>query len=431
MVKASLRQAFWDLYCVSIAFLQGYAQRHPVQKHVPLRWIGDDRWVAPSKEKALNWAVWFQDAEHLLRALPASERLVQVLLEELNGREYLFGTPKPLQPTCEVFSLLVRYFLKDICEHSQQLVVDEQAFNDVLARVDAALFGPLRVALSGPLMYFGGPDLVDLAPGVRIERVPGSRAAELETWVSGPRLFWHMPSFSHVLRVEYAASESASYVQDAFQHAEAITQHVFAALRVLKAGHFACPYFVVEPLSWRPEDIWGRSPRREGHHTSAGSYVLEDIPTVQDLYRKIEHCIRTHEPSLDIALRRFERAIEEHTPEDKFIDLMIAAEALFLHDAQQELGYRFSQRIAAFLAAGKDRLVLQRRAKDLYDLRSQLVHGGAPNEIVRVGEQRIPFGQAVDDTEHLLRTSLLMLLALAPEARPTRVDRFWDRLLLG
>lgn len=85
---------------------------------------------------------------------------------------------------------------------------------------------------------------------------------------------------------------------------------------------------------------------------------------------------------LQVALRRFGLACERIYPEDALLDLMIAAEALFLTDVgddkyRGELRFRLALRAAMFIDSD-DRRATFRAIRLAYDLRSQLVHGGTP-----------------------------------------------------
>jgi hypothetical protein len=79
---------------------------------------------------------------------------------------------------------------------------------------------------------------------------------------------------------------------------------------------------------------------------------------------------------LRFALLRYSDAGTRERSDDKLIDLMIAAEAMFLPDLADELKYRLALRVAAFLEteAGA-RMKAFREVKDAYDLRSQVIHG--------------------------------------------------------
>lgn len=88
--------------------------------------------------------------------------------------------------------------------------------------------------------------------------------------------------------------------------------------------------------------------------------------------------VRTHRtPSTAVAVRRMLQALgERRNPEDVLVDAVIVWENLF--GAAQETTLRVCTALAWLLASGaNERATDQKRFKDLYSLRSRLVHGAA------------------------------------------------------
>lgn len=82
---------------------------------------------------------------------------------------------------------------------------------------------------------------------------------------------------------------------------------------------------------------------------------------------------RTHE---EIAIARFQTAVNERSHSDAIVDHVIALEATLLRSVRDELRFRFALYGAWFLGADRtDRLRLADELKDLYDARSAIVHG--------------------------------------------------------
>lgn len=143
---------------------------------------------------------------------------------------------------------------------------------------------------------------------------------------------------------------------------------------------------------------------------------------------------------LDVAIRRFGYAHERQRAEDRIIDLMISAEALFFSDYNKdnyigEIRYRLSMRAALFLASepNSQRTVF-RWMRDAYDLRSKLAHGGD------VSSAKLPKrsdGTVVDVEEFVgaiqtyIRLALVKAIHLVndPSAPKDLVD--WDELIFG
>lgn len=138
---------------------------------------------------------------------------------------------------------------------------------------------------------------------------------------------------------------------------------------------------------------------------------------------------------IGLAMRRLGYAHERHRVEDKIIDLLIAAEALFLSDAgdetyRGELQYRLAQRAGFLLgddAAG--RLKVYRHMKEAYRLRSKVVHGGEARPRRREGEGVVSLEEFAETTKVYVRLALRRIIdrALNPGSSGEVVN--WDRLI--
>jgi Apea-like HEPN len=105
-----------------------------------------------------------------------------------------------------------------------------------------------------------------------------------------------------------------------------------------------------------------------------------------------------------------------HVPMTRFIDLIIAAEALFLGaDAGTELGYRLALRGACFLEsdAAARRLTL-RFFKDAYDTRSRIAHGAGPRQgrmHTLEASESVPLAAFAAEIEAVMRRALRKAIA--------------------
>jgi hypothetical protein len=101
-----------------------------------------------------------------------------------------------------------------------------------------------------------------------------------------------------------------------------------------------------------------------------------EFETVVDLAHKIPEFGGTEGNSREIALFRLLRACGMHWHESGFLDFAIALEAALLGSAQTELAYKFSLYGALFLKDSFEPRVTMQRLKQIYTIRSRLVHGG-------------------------------------------------------
>ncbi len=139
--------------------------------------------------------------------------------------------------------------------------------------------------------------------------------------------------------------------------------------------------------------------------------------------------VRRHK-AISLAVRRFSMAHERNLPEDVILDLMIAAEAIFLSDLDQlELSYRLALRAAFFLAESpEDRESVFRHMKRAYDARSKIAHGGEIKSVRNADGSDVPLAEHAQVTREYLRRALQKLIDVAPSSGPLVS---WDALVLG
>ena len=130
---------------------------------------------------------------------------------------------------------------------------------------------------------------------------------------------------------------------------------------------------------------------------------------------------------LTIALRRFRYATQRVRDDDRIVDLMIAAEALFIPRGRDtdELRFRTALNAAYFLGgSAADRRRIFEVVRAGYDLRSSVAHG-EPASPVRANGLLLTVPELLETLEPLLRKALQKRLRNAGES----ID--WDLLTLG
>ncbi|RIE15867.1 HEPN domain-containing protein [Candidatus Cryosericum septentrionale] len=210
-------------------------------------------------------------------------------------------------------------------------------------------------------------------------------------------------------------------------------QRVIEALRVFQAGDFASPG--VFRYSWFHEfPVFSiafdqRSRFLDGYHlgTAQGN-------SFADFFR--EYMSLPSRNPIELALRRFVLAGETSRPDDRLVDLVTAAESLFLEGAHGELKYRLAMRFAQFCEDADStgpRLYLF--MKDAYDARSGLVHGVATADTLRVRSPKgdvMDFDSFVPLLESLLRSCFAKAIGLVsagtwPPQWETALLEPWDK----
>jgi hypothetical protein len=169
---------------------------------------------------------------------------------------------------------------------------------------------------------------------------------------------------------------------------------------------------------------------------------LEDqwLDGFEQFWQSFQNAAAKKRNFLDVAIRRFGYAHERQRAEDRIIDLMISAEALFFSDYNKdnyigEIRYRLSMRAALFLASEPEsKRTIFRWMRDAYDLRSKLAHGG---EISGVKLPKRPDGTAVDLEEFVsaiqtyLRSALVKAIHLVNDPSTPKHLVEWDALVFG
>ena len=141
--------------------------------------------------------------------------------------------------------------------------------------------------------------------------------------------------------------------------------------------------------------------------------------------------------SMVFCLRRFNLSYTRDHLDDRIIDLVIALEGTLLFGAFQELRNRLSLRGATLLRRQRPPHAVYRDLRDLYDVRSKIVHSGkALEELATDGDIRMGRGPSglegyVREVEQLVREVLLAYVErVASGTGVAAVNEMLDRELL-
>jgi len=136
---------------------------------------------------------------------------------------------------------------------------------------------------------------------------------------------------------------------------------------------------------------------------------------------------------INSAIQRFGYAGERNRPEDRLVDLMIAAESLFLNASERdELSFRLALRFAYYVdIPGFSRAERFKHMRNAYNARSALVHGGEqdPRLLTLPGEGRVTLERFVEAVEQSVRLALVKAVSSSPHGDRQLID--WDTLILG
>jgi hypothetical protein len=191
-------------------------------------------------------------------------------------------------------------------------------------------------------------------------------------------------------------------------------------MRLVCAGAQSVPWLLVfahGPTGSGGSHQYGISPLAEAWHPM--TLRSHDALALVELWNASD--ANPAAPVLE-SLRWFGQSRERSREEDRAVDLITAAEALFLADADGELKYRLALRAARYTATGETpRMDVFRHMKTAYDIRSSIVHGASPRVQKSLKGERLADFSA--RTEEVLRRAILR--ALGDRQLPD-----WDRLVL-
>ncbi len=201
---------------------------------------------------------------------------------------------------------------------------------------------------------------------------------------------------------------------------------VLSALRLFKPKPFVRGTMIHHVDTWMDPLIgsWNRMER-----VPIGGSTIEVSKDECVAFKKLWASLKTAKisPWVEIAVRRIAMADDRGTDEDRLIDLMIAAESIFLNDStsgSSELRYRLSLRAAAFLAAKDERRELFRFFRDCYDVRSTIVHGGRPT----LKGSPVNLDPMINRLSQLLRRGLFTMVESISNGNPVMGSTLDDRI---
>jgi hypothetical protein len=131
--------------------------------------------------------------------------------------------------------------------------------------------------------------------------------------------------------------------------------------------------------------------------------------------------------ALSVAMRRLRFSAERKHAHDRMLDLMIAAEALFIEreSDHDELRFRSSLNASFFLESeGEARKAIFQTMRGGYDARSAIAHGDEP-EVVKIAGQSYDLSALIPQVENVIRR------ALHKRLDECRGDVDWLSLVVG
>jgi hypothetical protein len=334
---------------------------------------------------------------------------------------------------------------------SGKLRFDEHQFDNIFHELEASLRQTsISFVVLAPLEGLRlGSAPIPLGPDVEIDKMTDEEivrclALGLLSGPFGPRPMIDIKSHAAV-RVRFRMEKKVGLepppsLEEAFRVQRAAFQRamtVLHALRIFKDGRVSVPALLRFSPDWPVQDSTYWEYSNPGPRPWANDYALSSGETHEfsELWRHFEEV--TAKGVLANAVRRFSYASDRARDDDSLVDLMIAAESIFLADVARpedrgELRYRLALRAAFFIESPEfSRREIFKHMKRAYDVRSAIVHGGSepdPNLLKSPKGAALSLQDFTKLTEHLLRVALKKRIEMVKTAGSSTID--WEDLII-
>jgi hypothetical protein len=178
----------------------------------------------------------------------------------------------------------------------------------------------------------------------------------------------------------------------------------------------------------------GTSYRVLGRWPYGGKFELSEgeVPEFLELWRLLEEGAA----SFGFSFHRYNLAFDRGLLADRIVDLVIAAESLFLGDLnvqdRGELRFRFALRAAKFIEhPNYDERDIFRVMRQAYDARSAIVHGGSPKDTRLPDNPSAKLPTFIAAIEELVRLGLRKELSMKKAGKKLRQAEYWDAIIFS
>jgi Apea-like HEPN len=230
--------------------------------------------------------------------------------------------------------------------------------------------------------------------------------------------------------------DEGSFGNRPYFRGDLVIDDVLSALRLFKHTHIPIrgtgyAGWTDSPFGGRWSQPLGQWPQWPWPHAERLELSEDDVPRFLELWRLLENGAT----GLRFGIHRFNLSFDRRLLFDRIVDLVIAAEVLFLSEIgneqyRGEMRYRLALRAAKFIEhtnySEHDVFRVMRRA---YDARSAIVHGGSPNDTRLPDNPSAQLHTFTDAIEELLRLGLRKALSMKEKMMRQAEDR--DSLILS
>jgi len=323
--------------------------------------------------------------EELLSQIESSE-IANHLLQEysFNVRQGSKSVSENVTVAEQVQELIWKYYFRPFASYYLQEVGRYEFNDEVFDRIYEALEEQLYTGNEPPDVFFAPlfNFRLDSETEINFEDYLSIRPMTL-TEKNLARRFLK----NHILEKEFKKLKFAiCYLVDK-TNKKSVSEYdsvdVLTVMRLLKQEPIQAPFTLTYPA--RP--VFGKSItemmiQEVGEVLLVGkTYFMTEKDVQQVLATWHKYRVSKAIQKYAIAFNKFEDVYKRVYATDKIIDCWVGLENLYLRGIRDELRYRASIRIAYFLGSSYgERQRLYKEAKDSYDIRSTLVHGGKVTE---------------------------------------------------
>ena len=299
----------------------------------------------------------------------------------------------------------------------------------------------IRVRYLAPIVNLRVEPVVEeipLSSSVKIKRLTDADVTELYGGRADAFGFLHRPersgfpeyafvgAFDEPKRFESDGEASSQH----YEQVRAVLRRAVLALRSFKSGPVGSYEFHMRSVGFCPFPLGARIHYHE--QIPLGRYTL-GANEVCSLRTHAQYITARLHPALDLAISRLADAAIRVSPRDKLLDAVIGLEAVLLPQHQrQELRYRFAMNYASLADTSGERFDRFGTAKDIYDCRSKLAHGGhlREHEPLVVGGRKLTLSQAAETACDMLREAVKQFIPQGDRPAFCGED-YWEHKLFG
>lgn len=356
----------------------------------------------------------------LREIIESDSKLKAVIFSDAAGQPIVHDASKQMW----MLNFLISPFLAEYFSQKGETTFDLKLARTIATNLIQEIQTPVtKYQILTPLINIEiATDVVEISPGVRLVRL---KDEQLENWINQNSIISSSPiSNMDVLNIKCAIEINSEAHQDKNQ-ARLFSNKLVDLLRLL-TNEKIYPAFTEEvsqegnrPHYKQTSRSWGPSLRLSGTLTTV------DASTTNRLVNLWKHLNNSRNAGIvELAFKRWSDTAERLNIEDKLVDYWVGLESLFAADSNQEVKFRASLRIAAFLGeTPENRKEIYNDMRNSYDWRSAIVHGEfrKPKKIKELNK-KCTIHEITEKTGAYLRTSILQLLEYNDEFDPSGVE---------